>query len=112
MVSEKDIKIKGTTLDRRYKLTKEDYKQIKALKGLKTQKEIAEMFGVSQSTVAYRSKSLREQKEQKERIREAKNNWYHNKTQEEKAEMNKRWDSSKKDYRMKLLFLKELSRAY
>lgn len=100
----KQIIIKNTLLDRRFKITEENAKLIKTFydEGF-TQKEIAELFNVSQTTISRYLLPEHERLLLKEKIRLSRRKVYYSKSVEERYEENKRWRQSTEAYKEALL---------
>lgn len=112
MLTIEDIKIKGTALDRRVKITDSLRVQIRKMhKGGFTYKSLAEMFGVSVPTIERACMTKQKLDKLRKYFRNRRMYHYWNKSDEERSDMNYRWNTSKKLYREKLLLVKISSKG-
>jgi DNA invertase Pin-like site-specific DNA recombinase len=104
MINAKELKLKGTGLERNRIVTKEMKQLMKELRDEGcTYNEIAAQFGVSFPTVYYHLMDSKARQELKEKNKKAMHDWYHSKSKEEKRIINKRWSDSTYAYKQELI---------
>lgn len=104
----RNLVIKDTVLDRRYKLTLDDIKEISnKYDSGKSISELAKEYSVSYSRVRDIIDPL-----SKSRRRASKRAWYYGLSKEERSKKSKQWNKSTKDYKSKIynIFLENFRR--